>query len=126
MNVGQEGFPLSIQDLQQFQGVPISAVHANPIEANADFAGMPHDLERQFNFGSMDLLRLRNIRLIAAPRILRPLLAQIQPRINQADSIPAADSAKNTDLAIFLFPPSAIPLTRDPYSLVALLLTLTF
>jgi hypothetical protein len=32
---------------------------------------MPHDLECQVNFGSMLLLRLRNTRFIAAPRVLR-------------------------------------------------------
>jgi hypothetical protein len=126
MNISQEGFSLSVQDLQHFEGVSVSPVHANPLEANADFPGMPHNLECQLNFGSMCLLCLRNTRLIAAPRILRPLLGQIQPRINQADSIPAAEGAKDTNLAVLLLPQPAIPLARDAYRFVALLLKRTF
>ena len=87
---------------------------------------MPHNLKGQLNFGSMDLPRLRNIRFIAALRILRPSLGQIQPRINQADSIAATEGAKDTDLAVLLPSQPAIPLTRLAYRFIALLLKRTF
>jgi hypothetical protein len=81
-----------------------------------------HDLKRQLNFGFVNLLRFRDVRLFAAPPILGPFLGQVQASVNQADSIRLTERAKNTHLAIVLFALAAVPLAPNAYRFLAFLL----
>jgi hypothetical protein len=126
MNLCQKDFSLTLQGLQQRQRLAIQPIHANPLEVKSELSGVAHYFQRQLELGSMDLLRFRNARFIATLRILRPLLGQIQPRINQTDSIPLAESTEDADLAIFLFSKASIPLPRNPNGFIAFLLKGTF
>src|ERR1700737_2576047 len=121
VNVRDKRFSLPLHRLQQFQGVPVCTVHADPLEAHTACARMSYDLLRQLKLGAMNLLHSRNSRAFAPTRILSPFLRQVQPGIDQTDSITSAQRTKHSNLAVVLFPQAAIPLTRHPDRLIALL-----
>ena len=87
---------------------------------------MPDDLLRQLKLGSMDLFGSGNICALTATGIVGPFRRQVQPRVNDADSIRAPECTEHSDLAVVLFPKASIPLARHVYRLVAFLLKGTF
>jgi hypothetical protein len=118
-----ETFPLDPARTAEARGIAHTTVHANPLKTNADFSDMTNNFQPQFKLGSMHLVRFRSIRLITAPRILRPFLRQIQSRIDQTDPIRPAQCAKK---AIFLFSQAAIPLARHAHGFITFLLKRAF
>jgi hypothetical protein len=65
-------------------------VHPRPLKTNSGFACVLNDLLCKLQLGPMNLLRSRNICAFATTRIVSPFLRQVQPSIDQANSIASA------------------------------------
>jgi len=123
VNIRKKRFAMFLQRLQQLQGISVQYVHANPLDARTSLPRVTNGLLRQLKLGSMDLLGSRNVRGIAARWIVSPFLRQVEPRIDETDSISSPLRAKHSNLAVAEAP---IPLTGHSDRVFACLLKRAF
>jgi hypothetical protein len=114
MYIRYKDLALIFQDLQQRKGLAVQPIHAQPLEANPAVPRVQHDLQRQFNFGFVNPVRLGEIRLLAAAPVASPFFGQVQSRVDQTRSIRLTEGANDTDLTIILLAQAAVPLARTP------------
>jgi len=121
MDVDHKSFVGIIQRPQKRRLLPVAAIGPNPPKAQSPGAGCAHHVQGMLGLRFQLPRTGRDARLIAALRIVDPLLRKVEPHVDRGLLLSIRQHGKDRHLAIVDLTQPATPLPRHPNRLVALL-----
>jgi len=112
VHIGHKALAPAVQAAQKGRLLAIAAIHGDVAIAHATPVSLVHHFQGQLGFGAIDLLRLRDGRLLATLGVRHPGLRQIEASIDQAGHLAPAQGGEDADLAVVHLAEAAIPLPR--------------
>ena len=94
MNIGHEPAAQGVAPVQKSQSLAVATVHPDRPEVQPPSPRLGDHLQRQCRLATVVPSVLRDGGLLAARRVVRPRLGQIQPSVHQAGNLPPHVAAR--------------------------------